>query len=185
VNGPGLVAETGHVKCDGKERTVKRKRYVISGTAAALVLVLAVFSSPKCERKRSALAVVGNEVISGKYHQVQIIENGIFALRARHNFEIIAKSTDYMNAFGSNTLVFRDIARIASKCDRECPQLSDVLDLAARSTQESFRIVELADAACGIRTPDDQARWQARYDQLSAAAIYPSVAAAREAGGQN
>ncbi|PID81576.1 hypothetical protein CSB20_02295 [bacterium DOLZORAL124_64_63] len=162
-----------------------RKHYIVSGALVILVLVFVMFSRPPHKEKRSALVVVGNTVVGAKSHQVPMIANGVSALRAQHNLKVIAQATEYMATFGSNTGLFRDIAKVAARCDHECPQLLDVLDLAARSKQESWKIVKLAEEACRCQTPEDYARWHVMYDRLSETATYPSAAAAIEAEGRN
>ncbi|PIE21824.1 MAG: hypothetical protein CSA62_15520 [Planctomycetota bacterium] len=162
-----------------------RKHYIVSGSLVILVLVFVVFSRPPHKEKRSALVVVGNAVAGAKYHHVPMIATGASALRARHNLKVIAQATEYMGTFGSNTGLFRDIAKVAARCDHECPQLLDVLDLAARSKEESWKIVRLAEEACRCETPEDYARWHVMYDRQSEAVTYPSVAAAIEAEGRN
>ena len=85
-----------------------------------------------------------------------------------------------MGTFGSGTLVFREIARIAAESDKECVLLDSVLDLAARSTSDSQRILALAESACRVEGTGEESTWLAAYEEMSARAQYSSVSAAIE-----
>lgn len=158
---------------------MKRLFAALGGVLLALLVLL--IASPRFAEKRAGLATVASTLAGTGYHQIPIAESGSYVLRARCNLATIEKAIEYMRVFDSNTLVFRDIARVAADADRECPQLAEVLDLAARSTQESGRLVDLAEEACSIRNEEDERQWRARYDQLSALAVYPTVSAALRA----
>lgn len=143
-----------------------------------MVLALFFLAAPQFEGKRTAFGEVGSTLLDSDYHQVPIAASGLSALQADYNHDVIVRAAEYMKVFGSNTSVFRAIAKIAASADRECPQLALVLDLAARSNSDTARILALAESACEIQSSADQAVWQAHYDQVSEIAIYPSVEAA-------
>lgn len=159
-----------------------KKLAVIAGFGL-LVLVLFLLAAPQFENKREALGEVGGLLLDTDHHQVPLVASGLSALKADHNHEVIVRAAQYMKEFGSNTSVFREIAEIAAEADHECPQLALALDLAARSNSDSARILALAEAACRVDSPEDEAIWQAYYDQLSEIAVYPTVEAALEAQG--
>jgi len=148
---------------------------------SVLVLVLVVVTHPQFSQKREAVGEVGNTLLSSKYHQFPIAACGVAAIKADFNHRTITKASEYMSEFGSGTSVFREIAEISARVDHECPQLEMVLDLAARSTSESQRIVALAESACRIQGEDDEAAWQSAFEQMSARATYLTVEEARSA----
>lgn len=154
-----------------------RKLATIAGTVLVL-LVLFLLAAPQFEDKRDALGDVGAKLFDSDRHQLPIAASGLSVLKADHNHEVIVRATEYMQEFGSGTTVFREIAKIAAGADHECPRLGLVLDLAARSTSDAARILALAECACRIQGPDDEAAWQAYYDHMSELATFPSVEAA-------
>lgn len=144
-----------------------------------VVLVICFFLfSPQFETKRNALFSVGNTLVEAPYHQAVIVEGGGRALKAKYNHATIARATEYMGTFGSGTRVYREIARIASEADMECPLLDQVLDLAARSTRDAGAILALAERACEVQGTGGEADWLAEFEVLSQWAEYPSVEAA-------
>ena len=143
-----------------------------------LLAVLFLLAAPQFEGKREALSEVGSTLLDSDRHQLPIAASGLSALKAGYNHDVIVQAAEYMRAFGSNTTVFRDIATTAAEADHECPKLRSVLDLAARSNSDSARILALAESACRLQGPEDEAAWQAFYDHLSEIAAYPSVEAA-------
>lgn len=155
------------------------KRLLSASFGVLVVLAFLVFvANPRFEAKREALGAVGSTLLSAKYHHAVILQGGARVLGARYNLQTIARATQYMATFGSNTLVFKEIARIAAEADRECALLDSVLDLAARSSSESQRILSLAESACRVEGAEDEAVWSAAYADMAANAQYPSVAAA-------
>ncbi|MEN8006415.1 MAG: hypothetical protein ABFS42_05335 [Candidatus Krumholzibacteriota bacterium] len=162
---------------------MKKAIWAISFILGALIFFF--LASPHFESKRKALGTVGKTLVSAPYHQAVIVEGGSRVLTAQHNLKTIARATEYMGTFGSGTLVFREIARIAAEADKECLLLESVLDLAARSTSESQRILALAETACMVEGTSDEAAWMAAYEEMAARAQYPSVAAAIASQGDN
>ncbi len=154
------------------------KKYLLVVFCCLGGLLVFFLVSPNFEAKRDALGSVGSTLVNAKYHQAVIIEGGGRVLEARYNLKTIARATEYMATFGSGTLVFREIARIASEAEAECPLLESVLDLAARSTSEASRILVLAESACLVGGTSGEAAWLSAYEAMLEKAEYPSVAAA-------
>jgi len=146
--------------------------------ASLFAFVMFLVVSPRFADRRHSFVEVGTTLINSEYHQVPIAASSLSALKAEYNHGVIAKAAEYMAVFGSNTSVFREIAKIAAGADRECPRLKQVLDLAARSNSNTSRILELAETACEEESGDDELSWQAYYDHMSAIAAFPSVEAA-------
>ncbi len=154
------------------------RKYATIAGLGLLVLVLFLLAAPQFEGKRKALSEVGGTLLDSGHHQLPIAASGLSALQADYNYDVIVRAAEYMKAFGSNTSLFRSIAKTAASADHECPQLARVLDLAARSNSDAARILALAESACRIQSAEDEAVWQAYYDQVSEIAFYPSVEAA-------
>lgn len=146
--------------------------------ASLLVLVVFLLVAPQFANRRGAFREVGSTLFDSDSNQLPILASGLSALKADYNHGVIVKAAQYMKAFGSNTSVFRGIARIAANADHQCPKLFLVLDLAARSTSNAARILALAESACRLKNPQDEIAWQAFYDHMSEMAAFPSVEAA-------
>jgi hypothetical protein len=155
------------------------RRYLIIGLAICLILLsgLTLLSS-LFQAKLSALGDVGQTLVEADYHYLAIVECGGRVLKAKHNLPVIRRAAEYIATTGSNTQVYRQIARLAAQADHECERLEAVLDLAVRRTSESRPILTLAAMACAPLTPEQDAAWQRIYDALAVSAEYPSVEAA-------
>ena len=155
---------------------------MVAATLACAFALIALLS-PQLQPKREALGTVIGSLFTGANHPLAVLESSGRVIAARHNLPVIARATEYIATLGSNTSVYREVARIAAAADGECPRLEKVLDLAVVRQSDSQRIVALAEAACGIQTPEQVAAWQRSYDALWATAMYPSVEAALVAMG--
>jgi len=147
-----------------------------------LLLVVVVATTPQLAQRVGAMGSIWKEAVGSDKHLVPIIQCGNLALRAEHNHAVIERAAHYAATMGSGTKVFMDIARAAAAAESECPRLDEVLDLAVRRTSESYRIIALAESACRIETPVQEAAWQQYYDDLLAGAEYGSIAEALAAG---
>jgi hypothetical protein len=155
----------------------------IFAAAMAVSLALIVLFSPHLQPKREALGTVIGSLFTGANHPLAVLESSGRVITSRHNLPVITRATEYIATLGSNTSVYREVARIAAAADGECPRLEKVLDLAVVRQSDSQRIVALAEAACSGQTPEQEAAWQRSYDALWATAMYPSVEAALVAMG--
>jgi hypothetical protein len=117
-------------------------------------------------------------VFRGGDHPLVLMESAKRTAGARYNIEVIARATDYIATIGSNTQVFRDIVRVASTADHECPLLGEALDLAVRKQSESPKIVALAKAACDVKNAEQEAAWRQDLAWLERSADFSSVESA-------
>ena len=139
------------------------------------ILLVALLTLPNYSAKRSALGSVGRSLFTAHGHQLCIIESGGRILKAKYNLSVITRANEYIATLGSNTLVYRSIARVAADTDCECELLDSVLDLAVVRRSESRTIIALAESACRIETEKQRENWQEVYDEMLAGAEYPSV----------
>lgn len=160
------------------------KKILLACLAAFVLLIGFFLLSPEFASKRGALSSVGGTLVKAPYHQAVIVEGGVRVLEAEFNLETIARATEYMGTFGSGTGVYREIARIASEAEQDCPLLEEVLDLAARSISDAGHILSLAERACAVEGSEGEAAWRTEFEQLAEHAHYPSVEAAIAAQGE-
>jgi hypothetical protein len=113
-----------------------------------------------------------------------VAEGGTRVLKADHNLAVITRANRYIATFGSQTSVYRKISEFAAEADHECPLLEEVLDLAVRSVSDVAPILELAEKACWVDSPEDEAIWREVYDMMEARAAYPTVEIAEEKQGE-
>ena len=138
-------------------------------------MLLLSLGNPQCEVKRQALGEIGKTFVSADYHHFLVIRNGGRIVKAKYNLPVITRATEYIGSLGSNTGVYREIARVAAETDHECERLEAVLDLAIVRTSNPRSILALAESACRLETPAHEEAWQKAYDTLLEGAEYPSV----------
>ena len=99
------------------------KKLMYSILVGISLLLLFFFANPNYAAKRTALGSVGHTLINAKHHQSVIVEGGGRAFKAKYNFPVIARATEYMGTLGSGTSVYREIVRIAAEADQEYPSV--------------------------------------------------------------
>lgn len=159
---------------------MKRTMWV---AAACLIVIMAniVILAPRLEDKRNALGRITGFLFNSENHPLAVIESGGLVISAQHNFSVITRATEYIATLGSNTLVFKEIVRIAANTSHECPRLERMLDLAVVCQSDSKRVIALAAEACKIETAEEESAWQEAYDALWDSADFASVEAALSA----
>ena len=143
--------------------------------ALILLTVGLSFIAPGFGEKRSALGSVGRSLLTSDKHHAQILRGGRMLMGAEHNHAVIARASDYMGHFGTNTGLYRRIAEIAAEAEEDCPRLEDVLDLAARRVGGTPYVLELAELACQLEGPEEEEAWQQAFESLSISAEYATV----------
>ena len=133
-----------------------------------------VLFSPQLGPQRHAVAGLVMRLRGGN-HSAIVAESAVRAAGASYNLAVIERAGSYIATTGSNTATYRGILRIAAAADHECPLLSDALDLAVRKQSESKQIVALAEAACRVKTAEDEAAWRTVFDRLAQSAEYDTV----------
>lgn len=151
------------------------KKIGIAIAAAFALFLLISFVSPHMADKRRALGSVGHTLATANQHHAMVLLGGRLIMNAEFNLPVIARATEYMGRFGTNTGVYHQIAEIAAEADHECPRLEDVLDLAVRKETDTPYVLDLARRACTLEGPDEEAAWQQAYESLSATAEYASL----------
>ena len=160
------------------KRTPLATAILLLAAALFLSLLLAVVLKPRPSHRLACLGRAVQDAVGGDYHSLCVLEGGWRVLQAPHNLDVIARANHYMASLGSQTLVYRDIARVAASLDHECALLDSVLSLAVRRRSDSAAVVELARRAGDLVSPADSQAWWREYRRLSATAEYPTVAAA-------
>jgi hypothetical protein len=161
---------------------VKKPLLIFGGVV--LLLILFFLLSPDFAEKRGALGASIKTLVTADHHHALVAEGGTRVLKADHNLAVITRANRYIATFGSQTSVYRKIAEIAAAADHECPLLEEVLDLAVRSVSDVAPILELAEKACWVDSPEDEAIWREVYDMMEARAAYPTVEIAEEKQGE-
>ncbi len=151
------------------------KKIGIAVATAIALFILISFLNPRMAGKRHALGSVGHSLVTANHHHGMVLLGGRMVMDAEFNLPVIARATEYMGHFGTNTGVYRQIAEIAAEADCECLRLEDVLDLAVRKESDTPYVLELARRACTLTGPEEEEAWQQAYESLLATAEYASL----------
>ena len=84
-------------------------------------------TSPKVEssEKQEAIRTIDGYRKEAKFHIGAIKEIANQVLKAKYNIPVIIHTAYLASKFGYHTLPLVDIAKMASSCDHECPELSE------------------------------------------------------------
>ena len=164
----------------GNHKGDKVKKPLLIFGGVVLLLVLFFLFNPRYAEKRGALGEATKTLLTADHHHALVAEGGARVLAADHNLAVVTRANRYIATFGSQTSVYRKIADIAAEADHECPLLEEVLDLAVRSVSDVNPILALAESACWVDSPEDEAAWREVYDLADARAAYPTVEIAEE-----
>lgn len=159
------------------------KKPLLIFAGVVFLMILFFLFNPGFAAKRGALGEAAKTLFTADHHHALVAEGGARVLEADYNLAVITRANRYIATFGSQTSVYRKIAEFAATADHECELLEEVLDLAVRSVSDAGTILELAEKACWVDSPEDEAIWREVYDMMDARAAYPTVEIAEEKQG--
>jgi hypothetical protein len=145
-----------------------------------ILLLFVIFScsseSPEIQaEQKEALIRVDILYRSARLHQGALKDVRKLIMNAEYNFDLMVTVAEYISIVPHETVTLTRIAEIASKADRECPLLNEVVELPILLVGRSDEVIRVAELCCRIKNDSDRAEIEKELNRLRSFAKYKSV----------